>query len=118
MEEKYTREFYEEFENDIIGITKDKVSDLLKEALDEPVLEKELENEFGLQFFKNKLLLKAVNAVLISFRLREEFDVDFIARMPTDILISFLEDFLRGVGDEILSVCEGREEVGAQGENK
>lgn len=106
MEEKYTREFYEEFENDIIGITKEKVSDLLKEALDDPALEKDLENEFGLQFFKNKLLLKAVNAVLISFSLREEFDVEFIARMPTDILISFLTDFLRDVSDEILSVCE------------
>jgi hypothetical protein len=109
MKEKYTREFYEEFENDIIGITKEKVSDLLKEALDDPALEKDLENEFGLQFFKNKLLLKAVNAVLISFSLREEFDVEFIARMPTDILISFLTDFLRDVGDEILSVCEERE---------
>lgn len=108
MKEKYTREFYEEFENDIIGITKEKVRDLLKEALDDPNLEKDLENEFGLQFFKNKLLLKAVNAVLISFRLREEFDVEFIARMPTDILISFLTDFLRDVSDEILSVCEDR----------
>ena len=51
MEEKYTREFYAEFENDIIGITKEKVRDLLKEALDDPNLEKEFENEFGLQFF-------------------------------------------------------------------
>ena len=108
MEEKYTREFYEEFENDIIGITKEKVSDLLKEALENPALEKDLENEFGLQFFKNKLLLKAVNAVLISFRLREEFDVEFIAHMPTDILISFLTEFLRDVGNEIESVCEER----------
>ncbi len=108
MKEKYTREFYEEFENDIISITKGKVRNLLKEALDDPALEKDLENEFGLQFFKNKLLLKAVNAVLISFSLREEFDVEFIARMPTDILISFLTDFLRDVSDEILSVCERR----------
>lgn len=108
MKEKYTREFYAECENDIISITKGKVRNLLKEALDDPNLEKELENEFGLQFFKNKLLLKAVNAVLISFSLREEFDVEFIARMPTDILISFLTDFLKDVSDEILSVCEGR----------
>lgn len=118
MKEKYTREFYEEFTNDIIGVTKEGSRDFLKKAFDDPDLEKDLENEVGLQFFKNKLLLKAVNAVLISFRLREEFDVEFVARMPTEFLISFLEDFLRGVGDEILSVCEGREEVGAQGENK
>lgn len=108
MKEKYTREFYEEFENDIIGITKEKVSDLLKEALDDPNLEKELENEFGLQFFKNELLLKAVNAALISFRVREELDAEFIARMPTDFLIGFLVDFLADVGFEISSVCEGR----------
>lgn len=108
MEEKYTRKFYEEFENDIIGITKEKVRDLLKEALDDPNLEKEFENEFGLQFFENKLLLKAVNAVLISLRLREEFDVEFIARMPTRFLIGFLVDVLFDVGDEILSVCEER----------
>lgn len=108
MEEKYTRKFYEEFENDIIGITKEKVRDLLKEALDDPNLEKEFENEFGLQFFENKLLLKAVNAVLISLRLREEFDVEFIARMRTEFLIGFLVDFLFDVGDEILSVCEER----------
>lgn len=108
MEEKCTREFYEEFTNDIIGVTKERTRDVLNRALENPVLEKDLENEVGLQFFKNKLLLKAVNAVLISFRLREEFDVEFIARMPTDILISFLTDFLRDVSDEILSVCEGK----------
>ena len=109
MEEKYTREFYEEFKSGIIGVTKEGARKFLKKALDNSDLEKELRDGFGLQFFKNKLLLKAVNAVLISFSLREEFDVEFIARMPTDILISFLTDFLRDVGDEILSVCEERE---------
>lgn len=108
MEEKYTRDFYKEFASGIFDVTKEKVRDLLKEALDDPALEKEFENEFGLQFFKNKLLLKAVNAALISFRVREEFDAEFIARMPTDFLISFLTDFLRDVSDEILSVCEER----------
>lgn len=108
MKEKYTREFYAEFENDIIGITKDKVSDLLKEALDDPNLEKELENESGLQFFKNQMLLKSLKQVLSALDFYEEFDVEFIARMRTEFLIGFLVDFLFDVGDEILSVCEGR----------
>lgn len=107
MKEKYTREFYEEFTNDIIGVTKEGSRDFLKKAFDDPDLEKEFENEFGLQFFKNELLLKAVNAALISFRVREEFDAEFIARMPTEFLIGFFADFLRDVGDEILSVCGG-----------
>lgn len=108
MEEKYTREFYKEFASGIIDVTKEGARKFLKKALDNSALEKDLENEFGLQFFKNKLLLKAVNAVLISFSLREEFDVEFIARMPTEFLITFLTEFLRDVSDEILSVCEER----------
>lgn len=108
MEEKYTREFYEEFENDIIGITKEKVRDLLKEALDDPDLEKELEKGFGMQFFKNQMLLKSLKQVLSALDFYEEFDAEFVARMRTEFLIGFLVDFLFDVGDEILSVCDGR----------
>lgn len=106
MEEKYTREFYAEFENDIIGITKEKARDLLKEALDDPNLEKDLENEFGMRFFINQILLKSLEKVLSELERCDEFDAKFIARMPTDFLIGFLVDFLTDVGFEILNFCE------------
>lgn len=106
MEEKYTREFYAEFENDIIGITKERTRDFLNRALENPDLKKELEKGFGMQFFINQMLLKAFKEVLSALDFYEEFDSEFIARMRTEFLIGFLVDFLFDVGDEILSVCE------------
>lgn len=108
MEEKYTREFYEEFKSGIIGVTKEGARKFLKKALDNPNLDKELRNGFGMQFFKNQMLLKSFKEVLFALDYYEEFDAEFIARMPTDFMISFLADFLRDVSDEILSVCEER----------
>lgn len=109
MEEKYTREFYEEFKSGIIGITKEGARKFLKKALDNSDLEKELRDGFGMQFFKNQMLLKSLKEGLFALDYYEEFDAEFIARMPTEFLITFLTEFLRDVSDEILSVCEERE---------
>lgn len=106
MEEKYTREFYEEFKSGIIGVTKEGARKFLKKALDNSDLEKELRDGFGMQFFKNQMLLKSFKEVLFALDYYEEFDAEFIARMPTEFLITFLTEFLRDVSDEILSVCE------------
>ena len=54
------------------------------------------------------MLLKSFKEVLFALDYYEEFDAEFIARMPTDFLQVFLVDFLFDVGDEILSVCERR----------
>ena len=51
MEEKYTKEFYEEFKSGIIGVTKEGARKFLKKALDNSDLEKELRDGFGMQFF-------------------------------------------------------------------
>lgn len=109
MEEKYTREFYKEFASGIIDVTKEGARKFLKKALENPDLKKELEKGFGMQFFKNQMLLKSLKEVLFALDYYEEFDAEFIARMRTEFLIGFLVDFLFDVGDEILSVCEGRE---------
>ena len=109
MEEKYTREFYKEFASGIIDVTKEGARKFLKKALDNPDLKKELEKGFGMQFFKNQMLLKSLKEVLFALDYYEEFDAEFIARMRTEFLIGFLVDFLFDVGDEILSVCDGRE---------
>lgn len=106
MEEKYTREFYKEFASGIIGVTKEGTRKFLKKALDNPDLKKELEKGFGMQFFKNQMLLKSLKEVLFALDYYEEFDAEFIARMRTEFLIGFLVDFLRDVSDEISSVCE------------
>lgn len=106
MEEKYTREFYKEFASGIIGVTKEGSREFLKKALDNPDLEKELRKGFGMQFFKNQMLLKSLKEVLSALDFYEEFDSEFIARMRTEFLIGFLVDFLFDVSDEILSVCE------------
>lgn len=106
MEEKYTREFYEEFKSGIIGVTKEGARKFLKKALDNSDLEKELRDGLGMQFFKNQMLLKSFKEVLFALDYYEEFDAEFIARMPTEFLITFLTEFLRDVSDEILSVCE------------
>lgn len=118
MEEKYTREFYEEFKSGIIDVTKDGARKFLKKVVVNQDLENELRKGFGMQFFKNQMLLKSLKQVLSALDFYEEFDAEFVARMRTEFLIGFLVDFLFDVGDEILSVCEEREEVGAQGENK
>lgn len=115
MEEKYTREFYKEFASGIIGVTKEGARKFLRKALDNPDLDKELRDGFGMQFFKNQMLLKSLKEVLFALDYYEEFDAEFIARMRTEFLIGFLVDFLFDVGDEILSVCEEREEVGDEG---
>lgn len=109
MKEKNTREFYEEFTNDIIGVTKERIRDFLNRALENPDLKKELEKGFGMQFFINQMLLKAFKEVLSTLDYYGELNAEFIARMPTEFLISFLTEFLRDVSDEILSVCEERE---------
>lgn len=106
MEEKYTKEFYAEFASGIIDVTKEGARKFLKKVFDNPDLEKELQDEFGMQFFKNQMLLKSLKEVLFALDYYEEFDAEFIARMPTRFLIGFLVDFLFDVGDEILSVCE------------
>lgn len=106
MEEKYTREFYEEFKSGIIDVTKDGARKFLKKVFVNQDLENELRKGFGMQFFKNQMLLKSLKEVLFALDYYEEFDAEFIARMPTEFLISFLTDFLRDVSDEILSVCE------------
>lgn len=108
MKEKYTREFYAEFASRIIRTTKEEVIDFLKKSLDDPDLVKQLEDEFGKRFFINQMLLKCFKKVLSELDYCDEFDAEFIARMPTDFLIGFLVDFLRDVGDEISSVCEER----------
>lgn len=109
MKEKYTREFYEEFKSGIIDVTKEGTRKFLKKALDNPHLEKELRDGFGMQFFKNQMLLKSFKEVLFALDYYEEFDSEFIARMPTEFLRTFLTEFLRDVSDEILSVCEERD---------
>lgn len=106
MEEKYTREFYKEFASGIIDVTKEGARKFLKKTLDNSDLEKELRDGFGMQFFKNQMLLKSLKEVLFALDYYEEFDAEFIARMPTEFLITFLTEFLRDVSDEILSVCE------------
>lgn len=108
MKEKYTREFYAEYASRIIRITKESAGDFLKKVFDNPDLEKELEDEFGMQFFKNHMLLNAFKEVLFALNHYDELDAEFIARMPTDFLIGFLVDFLADVGFEILNFCEGR----------
>lgn len=108
MEEKYTREFYAEYASRIIRFKKEGAIDFLKKVFDEPDLEKKLEDEFGMRFFINQMLLKSLENVLSELEHCDEFDAEFIARMPTDFLIGFLVDFLADVGFEILSVCEGR----------
>lgn len=95
MEEKYTREFYEEFKSGIIGVTKEGTRKFLKKALDNPHLEKELRDGFGMQFFKNQMLLKAFKEVLSTLDYYGELDAEFVARMPTDILISFFDRFFK-----------------------
>lgn len=106
MKEKYTRDFYAEFASGIIDVTKEGARKFLKKALDNSDLEKELRDGFGMQFFKNQMLLKSLKEVLFALDYYEEFDAEFIARMPTEFLITFLTEFLRDVSDEILSVCE------------
>lgn len=108
MEEKRTREFYEEFTSEIIGVTKEKARDFLNKALENPDLKKELEKGFGMQLFINQMLLKSFKEVLSTLDYYGELDAEFIARMPTEFLITFLTEFLRDVSDEILSVCEER----------
>lgn len=108
MKEKCTREFYAEFASRFIHTTKEAVIDFLKRSLDEPDLDKELEDEFGMQFFKNQMLLQALKKALSELDNCDEFDAEFIARMPTDFLIGFLLDFLIDVGCEISSFCEER----------
>lgn len=106
MEEKYTREFYAKFASRIIRTEKEAVIDFLKKSLDDPDLEKQLADEFGKRFFINQMLLKYFREVLSELDYCDEFDAEFIARMPTDFLIGFLVDFLIDVGCEISSVCE------------
>ncbi|MFR9279207.1 MAG: hypothetical protein ACLVME_06030 [Ezakiella coagulans] len=106
MKEKYTRDFYAEFASGIIDVTKEGARKFLKKALDNSDLEKELRDGFGMQFFKNQMLLNSLKEVLFALDYYEEFDAEFIARMRTEFLIGFLVDFLFDVGDEILSVCK------------
>lgn len=108
-EEKYTREFYAEYASRIIRFKKEGAIDFLKNVFDSPDLEKELRDEFGMRFFINQMLLKSLKDVLSELERCDEFDAEFIARMPTDFLIGFLVDFLADVGFEILNFCEGRE---------
>lgn len=102
MEEKYTREFYVDLEDELIERIKGSLKKAFEDAFRVDIVSKELEDEDKMEFFKNMLFLKSIKFVNESYSFYGELEPDFVGKMPRGMLF----DTFRSVLDEIEKIYE------------
>lgn len=102
MEEKYTREFYVDLEDELIERIKGSLKKAFEDAFRVDIVSKELEDEDKMEFFKNMLFLKAIQFITDSYSFDGELEPDLVGKMPRGMLF----DTFRSVLDEIEKIYE------------